>query len=167
MVRKTMVPPPDELRNVLSYEPMTGTFTWLSSDVAKFILAGSLAGSLHKATGYYRIVYLGRQYAANRLAWWFMTGEWPAVDVDHKNLCKADNTWDNLRLATNSQNQANRASYGSCLKGVTRHKTGRFQAQIRLHGKRRYLGLFETEQAAHEVYMAVARDLYGEFARAA
>jgi len=36
-----------------------------------------------------------------------MTRKWPAYAVDHRNLDKGDNRWDNLREATRSQNMAN------------------------------------------------------------
>ena len=91
--------------------------------------------------------------------------------VDHVNGDRLDNRRSNLREATNSQNQANarkRSNCGSAFKGVTWNEArGRWQAQIKRGGLNRYLGLFETEQAAHEAYVAAASIVHGEFARSA
>ena len=89
--------------------------------------------------------------------------------VDHKNLSKADNRRDNLRAATNSQNQANRPvskNNSSGYKGVSFHAgTGRWQARIGVNRKRLFLGRFDTPEAAHEAYVQAAQRYFGEFSR--
>lgn len=164
-VYKVMTPPPESIRNCLSYDPLTGAFTWLV-DVGSRGHAGDKAGFLHADSGYYRIKYLRRTYAANRLAWWMMTGEWPALDVDHKNLNRADDRWENLRLANSTQNQVNAAPRGPFLKGVTMHGK-RFRAQINVSGKKFHLGCFSTEQEAHDAFIRASAGIHGEFVRSA
>lgn len=82
-----------------------------------------------------------------------------------------DNRRANLRRATPSQQLANqrlRSTSTSGYKGVSFHRiTGKWQASIRKDGQTRYLGLFESAQAAHDKYAEAARQLFGEFARAA
>ena len=137
------------------YDPATGYFYWLKSEGKR--IAGERADHLNPQ-GYWRLHIEGRWHQGHRVAWYMMTGEWPAVMVDHRNLCRSDNRWDNLRLATNSQNQMNRANQTDLPKGVTFHRGV---------GKSHYLGLFDTASAAHIAYCEKAAELFGEFARAA
>ena len=64
------------------------------------MIAGSVTG-----VGYRQIQIDGIFYYASRLAWFYMTKEWPEFIVDHENENKEDNSWDNLREATDSQNK--------------------------------------------------------------
>jgi hypothetical protein len=84
--------------------------------------------------------------------------------MDHKNLNRADDRWSNLREATASQNQANilkKSSNTSGAKGVCWRKDSRkWQAQICINGKRRYLGSFDTREAA-AAYAAAAKEHFG------
>lgn len=88
--------------------------------------------------------------------------------VDHINGDPLDNRRCNLRTATVSQNQMNSRKRGGCtsaFKGVTWNKSsGKWQAQIKLEGKSTYLGLYGTEQEAHQAYVKAAREMHGEFA---
>lgn len=105
---------------------------------------------------------------AHRLAWFFMTGEWPILDIDHINGDRSDNRWSNLRLANDSQNGANKRRYKnnkSGFKGViwdARHK--RFKAQLKKDGKVLNLGRYHTAEEAHEAYCKAAATLHGDFA---
>jgi hypothetical protein len=93
----------------------------------------------------------------------FVTGRVPPLHLDHKNRDKTDNSWDNLREATPSQNQGNRARIRlSGLKGAL-FRRNKFEAAITVGGKKRYLGTFVTAEEAHAAYCAAARTLFGEF----
>lgn len=92
--------------------------------------------------------------------------------VDHINRDTLDNRKSNLRIATESQNQANRVSVfrpgkASRYKGVSRSLSLKnpWQASIRANGKQYNLGLFPTEEAAAMAYDSAALDRFGEFAR--
>lgn len=120
--------------------------------------------------GYRYITIDSVRYKANRLAWLYMTGEWPPEQVDHKNHNTGDDRWENLRLATQSQNKANCRTYKkkSCtLKGVQavqkRHSI-RYRAVATKDGKCINLGNFDTEMEAHLAYVKAATALHGEFA---
>jgi hypothetical protein len=89
--------------------------------------------------------------------------------VDHKDMNGLNNTRQNLRLATQSQNMANnpKPSWGktSKYKGVSKHKySKKFRTRIRINGKQITLGLFEQEEDAAWVYDRAARAFYGQFA---
>ena len=87
--------------------------------------------------------------------------------VDHKNHDTLDNRRRNLRLATRTQQNANRArTHGaSRYKGVHRRWDGlKWVAQIGNGDHRSTLGSFEAEEDAARCYNAVARHVFGEFA---
>jgi hypothetical protein len=98
-----------------------------------------------------------------------VTDRWE--QVDHCDRNGLNNTRANLRAATQSQNNANKAKQTgtvSSRKGVTYHKAaGKWMAQIMRDKHNYYLGLFESEDAAAEAYAIAARQHFGEFARTA
>lgn len=154
-----------ELRELLHYDPDTGLFTWLV-DANHKVKAGTVAGAL-EATGYVRIYVKGKPYKGHRLAWLYMTGEWPSDILDHKDRNRANNRWRNLREATRGQNRANSRANGNSrtgLKGVRRHGS-KFEAQINSNGVKVYLGIYDTPDEAAAIYRLAARDMHGEFAR--
>lgn len=88
--------------------------------------------------------------------------------VDHGDGNGLNNRRANLRPCNSSQNAGNqRIARNNTvgLKGVTRNKQGRFQAQIGYLGKRYHLGAFDTPEEAHKAYCDAATRLRGDFAR--
>lgn len=157
----------ERLREVLAYDPETGVFTWKVTNSNR-APAGTRAGRV-ATHGYRRIRIDGTEYAEHRLAWLYMTGNWPEPETDHRDGDPANNRWSNLREATRSQNTANRrlAADRTLPKGVSRSANGkRFVAQFVHQRVVRYLGTFDTASDAHAAYMFAARDHHGEFARA-
>lgn len=87
-------------------------------------------------------------------------------EVDHIDRNSLNNQRSNLRLATRSQNNANRGvSNSTGYKGVRRAGQNRWQAVISVNGKLKALGRFSTPEAAHEAYKKAALEMFGEFAR--
>ncbi len=154
----------ERLREILSYCPETGTFTWKVSrgGVAK---AGSHAGCV-KPNGYRIIGIENKHFPAHRVAWAMHFGVWPERDIDHINRIGSDNRIANLRLATQSQNNANQGVYCTNrhgTKGVTPLRHGRWQAQIQVNGKNHYLGSFKSKEDAAAAYAAASHRFFGEF----
>jgi hypothetical protein len=111
---------------------------------------------------------IGRKnYSAHRLAWLYVYGEWPSDQIDHINRNRSDNRIANLRIATPTQNQANRSvckRNTTGFKGVTVDpRTGRFRAKIRVNGKRTHIGVFDSAEEAGAAYVAASRRVYGDF----
>ena len=156
------------LKEILSYDPDTGEFVRLV-DVRR-ARAGDKCRRLSSA-GYYQIGVDGWAYLAHRLAWLYMTGEWPAGLVDHIDGDRINNRWCNLRPATVTQNGANsrlNKNNTSGFKGVSRVPGNKpWKAQIRDYGKVVVLGYFDDPAVAHEVYIAAATRIHGEYARRA
>ena len=156
----------ERLREVLHYDPETGEWRWLISTNRK-IRIGSKAGSI--GNGYEVIVFNRKLYKSHRLAWLYMTGEWPRCHIDHADMDRSNNKWSNLRQATITQNNANRHAQKNNragLKGVYYHKANRkYCAQTNVGGVQRYLGIFITKEEAHNAYVNAARVEFGDYFR--
>ena len=155
----------EELKKILTYNLDTGDFVW-AMELSFRAGVGKKAGCLDRA-GYTVIRIKGKLYKAHRLAWLYMTGEWPVSLIDHINGVKADNRFCNLREATKSQNAVN--SHNGVggevgYRGVYLNGCG-FTASITYNKKRIHIGTFKTAEAASEAYEAKAKKLHGEFYR--
>jgi hypothetical protein len=152
------------LRELLDYNPETGVLTWRVARGPR--KAGAVAGS--ESLGYLHVMIDGRNYKAHRLAWFWVHGEWPKDEIDHRAGDTADNRLSELRNATSSQNKMNRrtgTNNTSGLKGAFLDKRdGRWYARVTIGGQHKHLGRFDTAEEAHAAYVVAAREAYGEFA---
>jgi hypothetical protein len=161
-----------QLRMLLHYDPATGLFVWKRREEApqwNGRYAGKVAGTPKTGAGYILIKLPPhrRAYHAHRLAFLWMTGKWPRAEVDHRDGDQANNTWENLRSCTVSQNRMNsvrRRDNKTGFKGVGRENR-RWRADIMVDYQRHYLGTYDTPEEAHAAYVEAARRLHGEFAR--
>jgi len=160
----------EELRHRLSYDPATGELTWVRPIGQRWReLVGRRAGC-RELSGYRSVRLNGHNYREHRIIWFYVTGVWPTHEIDHRDLDRANNRWDNLRAATGGQNKHNRRAQTNNrlgLKGVRQPVKGRCSACIRYDGRDHYLGRFDTPEKAHARYAEEAARLYGEFGRAA
>lgn len=153
----------EELRTRLRYDPDTGDFTWLKHGWSTRI--GTIAGYPNDR-GYRNICLDGKFYRAHRLAWLYMTGEWPEQEIDHINCAKSDNRWHNLRdigRTMNAQNErfARSNSTHGFLGAVYRGgKNGHWKANIAVDGVKRAWGRFPTAEAANAAYIEEKRRVH-------
>jgi hypothetical protein len=150
------------LRELLHYDPKTGRFTWrVHHGRWGHIKAGTIAGD----TNIRPTIHIdGKTYLVSRLAWLYMTGRWPRLTVDHRDCNQENNRWNNLRLATQQEQQRNRKGYSKTgFKGVYINRDG-FAAYITIDKKSIYLGKRDTPEEAHRLFCEAAKQ-YGEFAR--
>lgn len=148
------------VRDLLDYNADTGEFFWKVPRGNRRI--GSPAGS-PDPKGYIVIIIGRRHCLAHRLAWLWMTGEWPNECIDHIDGDRGNNRWVNLREATYSQNNMNRTRNQRALPQGVYPSRERFVAQLNINGKRRHLGVFATPEDAHEAYQQAATHYYGEY----
>lgn len=160
------------VRARLDYNPETGEFFWKHSDLVRkkswnTKFAGKPAGFVK--FGYVAISLLDKPYMAHRLAWIFMTGEWPTDEIDHIDLDKTNNKFANLRQATPVTNHGNLGLFKnntSGFKGVYwEPKNKKWAARIKFDKVSRRLGLFKTKEDAAEAYNKAALFGFKEYAR--
>lgn len=108
----------------------------------------------------YKIIRLYRDGIAINIThyqfgYWWVNGECPDV-IDHINRNKLDNRIINLRKTTSLKNGQN-IEPG---KGYSYHKSvNKYQARIRINGRLKALGYFETEKEANGAYLE-AKNIY-------
>jgi hypothetical protein len=155
------------LREVLNYCPDSGALTWRTK-VGRKTVVGQPAGTVDCTTGYIRVGLAEGKHQAHRLVWMYMTGEWPTHCIDHKNLDRSDNRWDNMRPATKAQNMYNTpvpSHNTSGIKGVGWSKSkGKWRATISINNKAKHIGYFSDSAAAETALQAYRQSLHGEFA---
>lgn len=163
----------ERLRKVLNYDAVSGEFTWLVSQGS--VRAGAVAGNVkfYPRTGrtYVHIKIDRKLYSAHRLVWLYVHAEWPAQEIDHIDGDGLNNSLANLREATKSQNMCNQGANRrntSGFKGVSWHNGDRkWRARIRLNNCYKFLGNFDSPEAAYAAYCKAAAELHGEYARVA
>lgn len=175
------LPPVDYLKECFSYDEHSGAMLWRERP-HKHFTPGRTRTAEHKCNNwnalyaskpvsnvsrYGRVRIDGNGFLVHRIIWKLQTGQDPTGEVDHRDLGKINNRWNNLRDATHADNMRNRHAYtnnpSGGLKGAYPLQK-KWQAKITYRGKSHYLGVFETAAAAHAAYVAAAIELFGEFA---
>ena len=160
----------EDLREVFFYDASTGQMVWrprecLETDVSASVRrwntrwAGKTAGTpCGKGYTILSVTVEGRKVRilAHRAVWIYHRGAIrEGMDVDHINRNRSDNRLENLRLATRSENNQNSAASRNCktgVLGVSLHKpTGKYRADIVLHRRQVFLGLYPTPEEAEVV----------------
>jgi hypothetical protein len=83
--------------------------------------------------------------------------------IDHINGDRSDNRIENLRLCNQSENMQNRSRRGigeAGLLGVHRFRYGKWCSAITKAGKKKWLGIFDTPEAAHAAYLIAKKDIH-------
>lgn len=99
MKGKTKVPnlSHEQVLEALEYNPATGVFRWKISP-AKNVRSGTVAGGHSKGNAYRYIRLNGEEVTEGRLAWFYMTGNWPERRIRYKNGNTTDCRFENLTL---------------------------------------------------------------------
>ena len=121
---------------------------------------GWVAGNKIKSTSnkHVRISILGERYALHRVIWYYVTGVWPNEEIDHIDGNCLNNLFANLREVNHLKNMQNQSrahvsNKSTKVLGVTyiksRHK---YQAQINIASTYKWLGYYDTLDAAKVAY---------------
>jgi hypothetical protein len=161
------LPPLEELREYLDYNPDTGILTWKRQK--GLVKKGQEAGTVN-TEGYRIISFKFKKYRCNRIAYYMHYGVDPlAIDVDHKNGNKLDQSLTNLRLATNQENSFNQGlskNNTSGVKGVSwNNRDQRWVAMIGYNRKNINLGYYINKEDAIQARREAEIKYYGEFRR--
>lgn len=151
----------DQIKEYFSYDNGTGRLTWkVDRNTQK--TKGKIAGWIN-SNGYAHIQIDGKTYLAHHVVWLLHNGELPKFCIDHINGIRADNRFENLRRATNTENQQNQRKPQSNNKsgflGVVRFGK-KWKAQIGNAGKRIHIGVYDTPESAHAAYLEKKRELH-------
>lgn len=158
------------LKQALRYDPETGLFYWLQDRGSNVRRKGDVAGKPRRR-GYSQIWINNQPYNSHRLAFLYMTGNWPKV-VDHIDGDITNNRWNNLRechgSTLNNANMKRPARNTSGFKGVSwSSRTGKWYASIMVKGRSINLGYHSDKFEAALAYQKAAKFYFAEFARAA
>jgi len=133
-----------KLKKLLHYNPETGTFTWININKHKVERNNTEAGTA--SLGYIAIIIKGKSYLAHRLAWLYMTGEWPKRQIDHVNHIRNDNRWINFREVSHQENHKNRPLQKNNTSGISgvcwNKESKKWQAKVKINQKTVGLGYY-------------------------
>jgi len=117
--------------------------------------------------GYKRITADGQLYLEHRLIWLYNYGEMPEF-IDHIDGNTSNNSLDNLRVATHSENCRNRrmnSNNTTGVKGVHYVKSrDKWKAQLWFNGKEQYLGIFDSLDKAKKTINEARENQHKQFA---
>lgn len=187
---KKPIPTPDELRQLLRYEPETGRLFWRArpdddpTTLRRIIrnwntrFAGKEAFLTVSKRGYHTATIHNRHAAAHRVAWAMCHGEWPKGHIDHIDGNPLNNRIENLRVVGDQENRMNVRPYaGQIRKNQTGcvgvwwdKKRNAFQAYITQDRKRIGLGRYATLDEARLARKQAEKEIgfhpnHGDFSR--
>lgn len=152
------------LRELLHYNPETGVFTWRVK--RKGVRADKIAGCIN-SEGYRVICLDGKLYLGQRLAWYYIYGEWPVNLVDHSSRDRANNSKSNLSDVTPSENNLNTklsSNNKTGVKGVCWDKRKQlWLVQIQYKRVHKFIGYFKQFEDAVSARRQAEVTHFGEF----
>lgn len=155
----------ERLKEMLSYDPETGSFVW-NRTRGRGAKAGDVAGTVRANDGYIEIKLEQKKYMAHRLVWFLFNGYFPYA-IDHIDRDRKNNRIENLRETDEVTNGFNRKAIKNNItgfKGVSWHSIGkRWRARISIFGKEKSLGLYDTPEEAALVYDLAAAKYHLDF----
>lgn len=150
----------EKLKQALKYDEVSGLFYWIGKRLGA--PKNRPAGRISKSHGYRDICIDGTLYRAHRLAFLYMTGKWPIGDIDHIDRQKSNNAWSNLRECSRSANMLNVVKSKANTSGVTGvswdSSRNKWLAQIRMNGKKKNLGRYNTKAEAISAWIKAAEN---------
>ena len=154
------LPSQAELRELLDYDS-DGFLRWKHTNRQK--RAGNIAG-MTDLDGYHRIKINRKLYSAHRLIYAWHHGSCPE-SLDHINRDRSDNRIENLRPATLSQQQFNKASPGNSSghKNIYLQPCGTYRVSIGANGEH-HRKVLPTLSEAIDYANHLRTKLHGQFA---
>ena len=117
----------------------------------------------NNGVGYCSVRFNSMRIYYHTIVWILTTGEDipKGVQIDHINGNKIDNRFENLRLVTARENQQNQKVHrkGKLVGTHFDKHAGKYTAQIWIDKKRVFLGCYDTEEEAHNIYVSACKHI--------
>ena len=156
----------NQFNECLSLDAYTGRIYW-KKKIAKKIVVGTEAGSQRK-DGYKTVNLFGQTYLVHRVVFSMLYG-YCEDEIDHINGDPSDNSPENIRAVSRSQQNMNRGIQRNNTSGHTGvswfKPKGYWQARIKVAGKRISLGYFKDIEKAVEAYKDGSEKYHTEYRR--
>lgn len=167
------LPPLEELKEFLDYNPDIGIFTWIKA--RSRIRVGQEAGSTN-SKGYKTIMFNQENWQLSRIAYYIYYGIDPLEnEIDHEDGNPANNKVDNLRFATRKENAKNKKLSKNNTSGKTgvvwvgNPSKGRpyWKCDIGVDGKQIHLGCFKEDKKEDAIKAREEAEIkyFGDFRR--
>jgi hypothetical protein len=146
-----------------------GTLRWKRKPNGKNI--GDIVGTTTKSSGHQN-VYLTinkklKGFVLARIVWFLRTGQYPNLEVEHKDCNPANNSIENLRLSNRSENLCNtklRSDNKTGYKGIY-PINDKWIVQVWKNAKCHNLGTYKSIETAITIRNLAIQRFHGEFAR--
>ncbi len=152
-----------ELMAVLNYDKDTGEFSWRDNGSTHWTRRSRGGVGTITAKGQRLIAIKRKNYAAHRLAWLYVTGEWPKANIVPINEDYLDLRFANLKeesISESCRKHAPRKGTSSGIRGVSFDKSrSLWAATIRVNGKQKALGRFRTKEEAGAAYEKALKEM--------
>ena len=113
--------------------------------------------------GYSQVGWNGKWYSYHRLVYVLSTGHDISenMQIDHIDGDPTNNRIENLRVVTIRENQQNRIEHrnGHLVGTCWNKRAKRWVAHIYIKGQNKHLGLFSTQEEAHEAYLEALNEI--------
>lgn len=149
-VKLKKLPSREELRSLFDYLPQ-GILIRKSTNKPVY---------LRLNRGRYIVYINSESYRLSRVIYAWHFSDPGNLQIDHINGNKKDDRIENLRVATNSQNNAAKCNS----KGYFKNKNGKWVVDIMKDGKHNRLGTFANEKLAADLAFKLKIILFGDFA---
>ena len=156
------------LKSILYYDPSSGKFYWKERTSSSNNPSKEAGTTKNNRKVRYRVIRIdGVGFYAHRLAWLYMTGEWPRCQVDHRDGDGLNNKWKNLRECNNSENSWNTSRYSDNTSGHKNifhdKKYDKWVVIITAYGKRVFTDRYDCLHKAKEVAEKMRELHHGDF----
>lgn len=158
----------DYVKSILHVDRITGKCYWLAPSKYHPDLLNQEAGGVvaNGAGKSYWVIHVDKKtYRRAYIVFLVVNGFWPPELIDHIDGNSLNDCPENIRCASITQNAWNhrhRKKTASTPMGV-RTMGRRFQARLAVNKKMLYLGVYDTAEEAHAVYIQKRKELYGAF----